>query len=119
MGRGEINPREVLARRPVSVEKTCGGVLPSERAGVGHRAMRKLAQPNSIVCQLGYYPGVVVWVVTLHQNATDLVGDRGAQPTDVGSHDGSSTCLGFHRNEPERFRVRGHNREVGGTEEIR
>ena len=119
VGRGEINPREVLPRRPVRVEKTCGGVLPPERAGVGHRAMRKLAQPNSIVCQSGHYPGVVFWVVTLNQNATDLVGDRGSQSADVGSHDGSSTRLGFHRNEPERFRVRGDNREVRGTEEIR
>ena len=119
VGRGKINRREVLPRRPIRVEKTRGGVLPPERAGMGYRAMRKLAQPNSIVCQPGHYPGVVVWIVTLNQNATDLVGDRSAQPTDVGSHNGCSTRLGFHRNEPERFRVRGDNREVGGTEEIR
>ena len=78
MGCGEINPREVLPRRPIRVEKTRGGVLPPERAGVGYRAMRKFAQPNSIVCQPGHYPGVVVWIVTVHQNATDLVGDRSA-----------------------------------------
>tara|TARA_A100001037_G_C14680477_1_gene427110 strand:+ start:329 stop:574 length:246 start_codon:yes stop_codon:yes gene_type:complete len=77
-GRREINPREVLPRRPICVEKTRGGVLPPERAGMGYRAMRKLAQPNSIVCQPGHYPGVVVWIVPLNQNATDLVGDRSA-----------------------------------------
>ena len=70
MGCGEINPCEVLPGRPVRVEKTRGGVLPPERAGVSYRAMRKLAQPNSIVCKPGHYPGVVVWIVTLNQKLT-------------------------------------------------